>query len=107
KAAEPKTEKQMAIPANEAKEPTPSYSLSPPAGSVAYRVQFVSVREEGAANKARDQMLKENADLFNAQNMHVVRVNLGAKGVYYRVQAGDFAKKEEANTLCETYKGLG
>lgn len=82
--------------------PPQTAAIAPAAGS--YRVQLVALRSEEAALAEWDKLKKANPDLFNGLNPNVVRVDLGAKGVYYRLQVGPLAGEPQATDLCEKAK---
>ncbi|MEE8536318.1 MAG: SPOR domain-containing protein [Kiloniellales bacterium] len=83
---------------------------SPPAAPVVngYRANVASAKNETDANRKVAQMRKAHADLFGPLPLRVRRVDLGgAKGVWYRVQAGAFAEVGQATALCEELKRRG
>jgi cell division septation protein DedD len=87
----------------------PSPPPSPPGAPVAngYRAQVATAKREADANRKVAQLRKDYADLFGPLPLRVRRVDLGAKGVWYRVQAGAFAEMGQATQLCEELKRRG
>jgi len=84
--------------------------LDAPSKSVLYeyRVQLLSVKEKGAAEKAKKDLLpKLRSVLLPGQGLYVAEADLGDKGMYYRVQAGEFSTKAQASALCDAYKSTG
>jgi len=76
---------------------------TPPAASVVsrFRANVVSAKREADANQKVAQMRKAYADLFGPLPLRVQRVDLGAKGTWYRVQAGAFEEVGQAKALCQ------
>ena len=46
-------------------------------------------------------------DQLSDRSVMIKRVDLGAKGVYYRALVGPFASSEEASQLCSDLKAAG
>ena len=53
-----------------------------------YRIQLASVRSEEQAQATWARMQKSNGDVLSSLTMRAVKVDLGDRGIYYRVQAG-------------------
>lgn len=66
-------------------------------------VQLGSFRSEDAAQTAWKRVTKEFGDLLSGYTPQVNRADLGAKGVYYRLQIGPFPKSKAAD-ICEDIK---
>lgn len=66
-----------------------------------YSVQLAAVRDENAARGEWRRLRGRHADLLGALSLNVVRADLGAKGIFYRLRAGDLADKATAITLCQ------
>ncbi len=79
------------------------------AGSVAdnYRIQLAAVKSQADADKAWKRILAKHGDVLGSLTVHIVRADLGTQGVYYRVQAGPFADKASAQSVCEQLKSSG
>lgn len=69
-----------------------------------WRVQVGASRDEKRARAALARIVKANSDLLGKLPTDVVRADLGSKGVYYRMRAGFFASRADANTLCGKLK---
>lgn len=83
----------------------PTENAPPPTEPVAsgggYSVQLAAVRDENAARGEWRRLRSRHADLLGALSLNVVRADLGAKGIFYRLRAGDLANKATAQTLCQ------
>ncbi len=84
-------------------------SASRPAASAGggYAVQVSSRRSEADAQAAMHRMQSKFASVIGAQPVMVRRVDLGAKGVYYRAMVGPFGSSDEASKLCGRLKAAG
>jgi hypothetical protein len=72
-----------------------------------YAVQVSSQRSEAEAQAAfRAQQSKYPGQLGSKQPL-IHKVDLGAKGIYYRVMIGPFASGSEASELCSSLKAAG
>jgi cell division septation protein DedD len=74
----------------------------PAAGSV--RVQLGAVGTEAAAHKEWERIRRANGDLLGSMSPAIVRADLGAKGVVYRIQAGPVTSADAAADLCAKLK---
>ncbi len=74
---------------------------APPAasGSGNYQVQLAAMKSEAEARAAWKKALAANKDLLGSLSEEVVRADLGAKGVYFRLRAGPL-DEAAAKTLC-------
>ena len=79
-------------------------SVSPAAGG-RYFVQLAALRSEQEARSAWDRFKKANPDLLGRLAVAVRMADLGARGTYYRVQAGPLADGGAAQELCDKLKG--
>jgi cell division septation protein DedD len=75
-----------------------------PAAGGAYRVQIAALRSEEDAKAVIARARKSGGDLLSGLNFEVKRADLGAKGVYYRVQIGPLADASSASGLCDRLK---
>jgi hypothetical protein len=76
-------------------------NMSGPTGG--WRVQVASVKSEEVAKSTWARLQTANGDVMANLRMQPVRVDLGDKGVWYRVQAGPLDEKQ-AQSLCATLK---
>ena len=80
----------------------PAQTAAAPAKNGSYKVQVASVPSQEQAEKEWAKMKSANSDLLGALTMSIQRADLGAKGVYYRIQAGPLADDAAAKTLCSS-----
>ena len=76
-------------------------NMSGPAGG--WRVQVASVKNEDVAKSTWARLQSAHGDVMASLRMQAVRVDLGDKGVWYRVQAGPLDEKQ-AQSVCSTLK---
>lgn len=79
--------------------PTPA---APASG--AYRLQLGALGSEEAAKQEWLRLQKQEPDVLGKLSLAVSRIDLGAKGVYYRIQAGPIADAAQAAQSCATLK---
>ena len=77
-------------------------NMSGPTGG--WRVQVASVKNEDIAKSTWARLQAAHGDVLANLRMQPTRVDLGDKGVWYRVQAGPLDEKQ-AQTVCGTLKG--
>ncbi len=77
-------------------------NMSGPAGG--WRIQIASVKSEEIAKSTWARLQAAHGDVLANLKMQPARVDLGEKGVWYRVQAGPLDEKQ-AQTVCSTLKG--
>ena len=77
-------------------------NISGPTGG--WRVQVASVKNEDVAKSTWARLQSAHGDVMANLKMQAVRVDLGDKGVWYRVQAGPLDEKQ-AHSICSTLKG--
>jgi cell division septation protein DedD len=87
-------------------EPAPSIAslienMSGPAGG--WRVQIASVKSEDIAKSTWARLQAAHGDVLANLRMQPTKVDLGDKGVWYRVQAGPLDEKQ-AQSVCGTLK---
>jgi cell division septation protein DedD len=102
--------------ANGSEESTPSSTATPPLEAKpnapmpktlqsGYRVQLASMKSQEQAENEWSHIQKAHKGLLGGFSAHFPRVDLGAKkGIFYRVQVGDFSSKEEATKVCHNLK---
>lgn len=76
-------------------------NMSGPTGG--WRVQVASVKNEDVAKSTWARLQSAHGDVMANLRMQAVRVDLGEKGVWYRVQAGPLDEKQ-AQSVCSTLK---
>lgn len=77
-------------------------NMSGPTGG--WRVQIASVKNEDVAKSTWARLQSAHGDVLSNLRMQAVRVDLGDKGVWYRVQAGPLDEKQ-AHNVCTSLKG--
>lgn len=80
-------------------------AAAPSAGAAltgAYGIQLLATPVEGDAAKAWERIAARHSTALGGVPHEIVRADLGAKGVYYRLRAGSYASRAEAKALCAT-----
>jgi hypothetical protein len=72
-----------------------------------YAVQVSSQRSEAEAQSAYRALQGKYGSVLGGRSMFVHKVELGAKGTYYRAMVGPFASQAEASQLCSSLKSAG
>ena len=67
-----------------------------------FRVQLGAFRTLAKARNHGRGLQRQHRSLLGRLNMVVERVDLGAKGIFYRLRAGPIANKQSARDLCRT-----
>lgn len=89
----------------------PAVAVAPPpraqpkvAAAGGYRLQLAALRSEAAAKKEWERIKLANKDLLGSMSAGWSRVDLGSKGIFYRVQAGPLADAAAADRICNELK---
>lgn len=69
-----------------------------------FRIQMASFREQGQASVAWNKISADNKDLLSNLKMFVQKVDLGDKGIFYRLQAGPLNGRAAADKICSELK---
>ena len=83
-----------------AQEPAPQTVNMRPGGTV-YRAQVLSREDPDLARAAMRQLRDRYDDLLRNVPAHIETIDLGEKGIWYRLQFGDFAGRSGARDLCQ------
>lgn len=75
--------------------------------TVEYGIQMGSYRNAADAERANDYYRKKFPDVLKNVSSTVKRVDLGAKGVYYRAYMSGYPDKASAKADCDKLKALG
>lgn len=67
----------------------------------AFRVQLSSVKSRTDAEKEAERLSRVHGAVLDGADIALVRVDLGSKGVYYRLRAGPMPDRHAANSVCE------
>jgi hypothetical protein len=76
-------------------------------GGAGSYVQVSSQRSEGEAQAAFRSLQAKFPDQLGGRPSAIRKVDLGAKGTYYRAMVGPFANATEASQLCSSLKAAG
>lgn len=77
------------------------------ATSGAFVVQIGAFKEDAEAAGQWQAFKKRNADLTGALKPDIKRVDLGGKGIWYRLRVGPFETKQNAVAFCEVLRTRG
>jgi hypothetical protein len=66
-----------------------------------YKLQISASKTESHATKEWNKALKNNKDLIGKYTYKINKVDLGEKGVIYKLYIGSFSSYNEANSLCK------
>ncbi len=81
-------------------------SIAPSSGK-GYAVQVSSQRSEADAQAAFRNLQAKFPNQLSGKQPMIHRVDLGAKGIYFRAMVGPFGTAEEAGQLCSSLKAAG
>ncbi len=79
----------------------------PPAGDQIHRAQVASRRERQAAVDVLDALRAAHPEQLASLAARVVRADLGERGVWHRVQLGEYTSASQAQALCRKLTQLG
>ncbi|MCD6035561.1 MAG: Periplasmic protein TonB, links inner and outer rane [Rickettsiales bacterium] len=71
------------------------------AATGAYRVQLGAFKSEPEAKEQWQQIVKRNTSLLQNLTVSMERADLKEKGIFYRLKAGPFASRSEAQVVCD------
>ena len=95
-------EQQASLPPPPSATPAPA----PAAGEAPAYIQLSSQRTEEAARASAQEIVNRFGPLFGGGNLEVQRVDLGERGIFYRVRA-PAASLSAANSVCTNIKAAG
>jgi cell division protein FtsN len=78
-----------------------------PVAGTGYRLQIGAVRTPEAAKLEWDRLKRHNSDVLGALGFEARRVDLGDRGIYFRIQAGPIADAAAAERDCSKLKRRG
>ncbi len=87
--------------------PTQQAAVTPTAPAGNTRVQLAAGKSEASVQKEWAALQKAHPDLLGSLSLHIERVDKGASGIFYRLQAGPLADKDAAKQLCASLKQKG
>ncbi len=85
----------------------PQAPVAPIAGQGAFLVQLSALRTADAAESSWARIDTTHPGLLRGVKKDIQRADLGAQGIYYRLRAGYFTDRGEANSFCDRVKGAG
>jgi cell division septation protein DedD len=65
-----------------------------------FRLQVGAVKTPESARQDGDRIKRQNSDLLGSLSLGAERVDLGDRGIFYRIQVGPIADGAEAERLC-------
>lgn len=86
--------------------PAPA-ATTPAASGGAWQIQLGALKEEAKATSEWNRAVKAAPTILGSLSHEVVRADLGSKGVYYRLRAGSYASREQAEGVCDSLKAKG
>jgi len=87
--------------------PQQSATPAPPAAAAngkGFRLQVASVKTEDGAKQEWDRIRRQNADLLGTLPYRAERIDLGDRGVFFRVQIGPIADASDADRICSALR---
>ena len=90
-----------------AEAPAQQAAVTPVAPTGNTRVQLAAGKSEASVQKEWAALQKAHPDLLGPLSLHIERVDKGASGIFYRLQAGPLADKTVAKELCASLKQKG
>ncbi len=85
--------------------PVTKAEIKPAPATMTHYIQLASIRDEAAAPGQWKNLQAKYAGVLSDSSYRVQRKDLGDKGIYYRIQAGPFAKAD-AGLKCEKIKAI-
>jgi hypothetical protein len=87
--------------------PAQQAAVTPVAPTGNTRVQLAAGKSEASVQKEWAALQKAHPDLLGPLSLNIERVDKGASGIFYRLQAGPLADKNAAKELCASLKQKG
>jgi cell division septation protein DedD len=88
-------------------EPAPQVAALPAAKTGDFVVQLAALRARDGGRPAWARLQKAHPALLGDRELAIQQVDLGDRGIFYRVQAGFFAERAGARDLCNALKARG
>ncbi|MHA1151381.1 MAG: SPOR domain-containing protein [Alphaproteobacteria bacterium] len=88
-------------------EPAPRVAALPEAKTGGFVVQLAALKAKDSARPAWARLQKAHPALLGDRDLAIQRVDLGDRGIFYRVQAGFFVERTGARDLCNALKARG
>ena len=87
--------------------PAPIARAASAANTGGYAVQVSSQRSEAEAQASFRSLQAKYPNQLGGRQVQIHKVELGAKGTYYRAMVGPFANAGDASALCSSLKAAG
>ena len=68
-----------------------------------FKAQLIALRNQQQADNFINETRKKYTNILKNLNIFTVKIDLKEKGIFYRVQVGNFNTKEDAKKFCEEY----
>ncbi|HUK10238.1 MAG TPA: SPOR domain-containing protein [Stellaceae bacterium] len=78
----------------------PQTATLPPGSGKGYRLQIAAVKTPEAAKDEWERIRRQNSDILGGLGFISERVDLGDRGIFYRIQAGPLADPQEGERIC-------
>ena len=82
-------------------------TAAPPTAPSGYLVQVTAGQDQSEALRAFGQLQRRFPSLLGGYLPNVQKVDLGHKGIWYRVRVGPLGRRTAAITFCEQLKAAG
>ena len=107
KSAQPAPQPKAVVsePAKTVQKAAPAAPKTAPASG--WQVQLAASRAATAAKAEGERLKKKHADVLGGMTVKIVRADLGAKGVFYRIRLGYAADKNKAREICTALSKRG
>lgn len=69
-----------------------------------YRAQLVALKNRQQAVIFVEKTKKRYSNILKGLELFITEINLNEKGIFYRVQVGNFKNKSDANSFCDDYR---
>lgn len=85
--------------------PAPQVAAAPAAGGI--RIQLASVRSQADAQREWERLRRQHPDVLGTLTASFPTVDLGDRGMFWRIQAGGFASADAAQAACASLRARG
>lgn len=85
--------------------PAPQVAAVPAAGGI--RIQLASVRSQADAQREWERLRRQHGDVLGNLTASFPTVDLGDRGMFWRIQAGGFASADAAQAACAALRARG
>jgi cell division septation protein DedD len=87
--------------------PLAAQAKAAPAPAKGYRLQLGAMRTQESAQQEWQRLQHQHGDVLGKLAYAAPRVDLGSRGVFYRIQAGPIAAAADASRACNQLKQRG